>query len=189
MVAYQAGYLDQYRESPKVSIDSTKIGFHEKDEKDVQVVSSDYEEINKLTPYMDLPGQKVATHIDLPPQPETSSEAQGENQSNVEDKWNVTLGESTTPVPEKALPEYSLSSLPSADHSADAAVSAEGNLKKAESETALIPNKEIQDIPLDTQSSASLGEKETKTVPPPITTDGPQVPFFLHHIFMLILIA
>ncbi|XWS44875.1 hypothetical protein CRYUN_Cryun15aG0087100 [Craigia yunnanensis] len=176
LVAYQAGYLDQYLgEGPKFSIDSRKIGFDEKDEKDIQVVSSDYEDINKLTPYMDLPEQKVATHIDLP-QPETSSEAEGENQSNVEDKWNETLGESTTPVPEKALPEYSQSSLPSADHSADAAVSDEENLKKVESETATVPNKEIQDIPLDTQSGASLGEKETKSVPSPTTTttDRPQ---------------
>ena len=135
---------------------------------------------------MDLQKQKVATHD---PQPETSSETQGENQSNVEDKSNETLGESTTPVPEKALPENSLSSLPSADHSADAAVSAEENLKKVESETATVPNKEIQDIQLDTQSAAFLGEKERKSVPSPTTTDRPQVPFFLHTIFMLILIS
>ncbi|XP_022751050.1 uncharacterized protein LOC111299841 [Durio zibethinus] len=175
LVAYQAGYLDQYLgEGPKVSFDSTKIGLDEKNEKDIQVVSSHNEEINKLTPYEDLLEQKVATSIDLPPQHEISSETQGENKSNVEDKSNETLGESTTPVPEKALSEYSQSSLPSADHSVDVAVSAEGNLEKVESETATVRSKEIQDIPLDTQSGASLGEKETKSVPSSPTTDRPQ---------------
>ncbi|XP_022741255.1 uncharacterized protein LOC111292895 isoform X1 [Durio zibethinus] len=169
LVAYQAGYLDQYLgEGPKVSIDSTKIGFDGKDEKDNQVVSSHNEDINKLTP-----DQKAATHIDHSSQSETSSETQGENQSNVEDKSNETLGESTRSIPEKALPEYSQSSLPSADHNVDAAVSAEGNLKKIESETATVPNKEFQDIPLDTQSIAFLGEKETKTVPSLNTADRP----------------
>ncbi|KAK6238052.1 hypothetical protein QUC31_003521 [Theobroma cacao] len=161
LVAYRAGYLDQYLgENPKVPIDSKKIGFDEKDEKDIQVVS------------VDLPEQKVPTHIDLPPQPETSSETQGEIQFTVEDKSNETLGENIKPVPEKELPEYSPSSLPSADHSADAAVSAEGNLKKVESETTTIPNKEIQDTPVDNQSSVSLGE--TKTVPSPTTADRQQ---------------
>ncbi|XVF15114.1 hypothetical protein REPUB_Repub09cG0121300 [Reevesia pubescens] len=107
-------------------------------------------------------------------QPETSSETQGENQSNDEDKLNETLGKSTTPVPDKALPEYSQSSLSSADYSADVGVSAEGNLKMVESESETVTNKEIQDIPLDTQSSASLGGKETKTVPSPTTMDGPR---------------
>ncbi|XVF61699.1 hypothetical protein PTKIN_Ptkin08bG0151500 [Pterospermum kingtungense] len=139
-----------------------KIGFDEKDQKDIPVVSSRNEEINKLTPYVDLPEQKAASDIDVLPQPETSSETPSENQSNLEDKSNDTLGESTTPGLEKALPAHSQSSLPSADHSADAAVSAEGNLEKAESETALVTNMEQ----LDTQSGASLKEKETKTVPP-----------------------
>ncbi|XP_021275148.1 serine/threonine-protein kinase MRCK beta [Herrania umbratica] len=158
LVAYRAGYLDQYLgENAKVPIDSKKIGF---DEKDIQVVS------------MDLPEQKVPTHIDLPPQSETTSETQGEIQFNVEDKLNETHGENTKPVPEKELPEYSPSSFPSADHSADAAVSSEGNLKKVESETTTIPNKEIQDTPVDNQSSASHGE--TKTVPTPATADRQQ---------------
>ncbi|XVF17179.1 hypothetical protein REPUB_Repub10bG0097300 [Reevesia pubescens] len=177
LVAYQAGYLDQYLgegQGRKVSIDSMKIGFDEKDEKDIQVGSSHNEEVNKLTSSVDFPEQEAATHIDLPPQPTTSSETQGENESNEEDKSNETLGESTTPVPEKALPEYSQSSLPSTDHSVDAAVSAEGNLKKVESETATVPNKKIEDIPLDTQSSASLGEKETRTVPSPSPPDRAQ---------------
>ncbi|KAA3462032.1 stress response protein NST1-like isoform X3 [Gossypium australe] len=165
LVAYQTGYLEQYGARPKVSIDSTKTGFDEKDEKDIQDVSSRDEEINKLTPHVDLPEQKAATNIDLPPEPEISSE----NQSNVEDKLNEIIEESTTSVPEKALPEYSQSNLPSADHSADTDASAEGNLKKVESETVTAPEKEIQDIPLDTRSSASLGEKETKTVPSPTT--------------------
>ncbi|TYJ04561.1 hypothetical protein E1A91_A12G099200v1 [Gossypium mustelinum] len=135
LVAYQTGYLEQYDARPKVSIDSTKTGFDEKDEKDIQDVSSRDEEINKLTPHVDLPEQKAATNIDLPPEPEISSETQGENQSNIEDT--------------------------------DA--SAEGNLKKVESQNVTALEKEIQDIPLDTRSSASLGEKETKTVPSPTT--------------------
>ncbi|XP_017637352.1 uncharacterized protein LOC108479325 isoform X4 [Gossypium arboreum] len=135
LVAYQTGYLEQYGARPKVSIDSTKTGFDEKDEKDIQDVSSRDEEINKLTPHVDLPEQKAATNIDLPPEPEISSETQGENQSNIEDT--------------------------------DA--SAEGNLKKVESQNVTALEKEIQDIPLDTRSSASLGEKETKTVPSPTT--------------------
>ncbi|XWS41515.1 hypothetical protein CRYUN_Cryun17cG0088300 [Craigia yunnanensis] len=130
LVAYQAGYLDQYlREGPEVSIDTTKIGSSEKDEKDIQVVSSYNEEINKLTPYVDLPEQKAATHIDLPTQPETLNEVPGENQSIVEDKSNETLEESTMPGPKKALPEHFQSSLPSSDHSVDVVVSVEGNLK------------------------------------------------------------
>ncbi|KAH1073558.1 hypothetical protein J1N35_025886 [Gossypium stocksii] len=169
LVAYQTGYLEQYGARPKVSIDSTKTGFDEKDEKDIQDVSSRDEEINKLTPHVDLPDQKAATNIDLPPEPEISIETQGENHSNVEDKLNEIIEESTTSVPEKALPEYSQSNLPSADHSADTDASAEGNLKKVESETVTAPEKEIQDIPLDTRSSAFLGEKETKTVPSPTT--------------------
>ncbi|MBA0772282.1 hypothetical protein Gotri_007691 [Gossypium trilobum] len=169
LVAYQTGYLEQYGARPKVSIDSTKTGFDEKDEKDIQVVSSRDEEINKLTPHVDLPEQKAATNIDLPPEPEISSETQGENQSNVEDKLNEIIEESTTSVPEKALPEYSQNNLSSADHSADTDASAEGNLRKVESETVTAPEKEIQDIPLDTRSSASLGEEETKTVPSPTT--------------------
>ncbi|KAK8264427.1 hypothetical protein V6Z11_D12G107000 [Gossypium hirsutum] len=127
LVAYQTGYLEQYGARPKVSIDSTKTGFDEKDEKDIQVVSSRDEEINKLTPHVDLPEQKAATNIDLPPEPEISSETQ------------------------------------------DTDASAEGNLRKVESETVTAPEKEIQDIPLDTRSSASLGEEETKTVPSPTT--------------------
>ncbi|KAG4169616.1 hypothetical protein ERO13_A12G091122v2 [Gossypium hirsutum] len=169
LVAYQTGYLEQYGARPKVSIDSTKTGFDEKDEKDIQDVSSRDEEINKLTPHVDLPEQKAATNIDLPPEPEISSETQGENQSNIEDKLNEIIEESTTSVPEKALPEYSQSNLPSADHSADTDASAEGNLKKVESQNVTALEKEIQDIPLDTRSSASLGEKETKTVPSPTT--------------------
>ncbi|TYI50512.1 hypothetical protein E1A91_D12G106100v1 [Gossypium mustelinum] len=169
LVAYQTGYLEQYGARPKVSIDSTKTGFDEKDEKDIQVVSSRDEEINKLTPHVDLPEQKAATNIDLPPEPEISSETQGENQSYVEDKLNEIIEESTTSVPEKALPEYSQNNLSSADHSADTDASAEGNLRKVESETVTAPEKEIQDIPLDTRSSASLGEEETKTVPSPTT--------------------
>ncbi|XP_012437454.1 MICOS complex subunit MIC60 [Gossypium raimondii] len=169
LVAYQTGYLEQYGARPKVSIDSTKTGFDEKDEKDIQVVSSRDEEINKLTPHVDLPEQKAATNIDLPPEPEISSETQGENHSNVEDKLNEIIEESTTSVPEKALPEYSQNNLSSADHSADTDASAEGNLRKVESETVTAPEKEIQDIPLDTRSSASLGEEETKTVPSPTT--------------------
>ncbi|TYJ04558.1 hypothetical protein E1A91_A12G099200v1 [Gossypium mustelinum] len=169
LVAYQTGYLEQYDARPKVSIDSTKTGFDEKDEKDIQDVSSRDEEINKLTPHVDLPEQKAATNIDLPPEPEISSETQGENQSNIEGKLNEIIEESTTSVPEKALPEYSQSNLPSADHSADTDASAEGNLKKVESQNVTALEKEIQDIPLDTRSSASLGEKETKTVPSPTT--------------------
>ncbi|KAB2052117.1 hypothetical protein ES319_A12G097500v1 [Gossypium barbadense] len=169
LVAYQTGYLEQYGARPKVSIDSTKTGFDEKDEKDIQDVSSRDEEINKLTPHVDLPEQKAATNIDLPPEPEISSETQGENQSNIEGKLNEIIEESTTSVPEKALPEYSQSNLPSADHSADTDASAEGNLKKVESQNVTALEKEIQDIPLDTRSSASLGEKETKTVPSPTT--------------------
>ncbi|MBA0655889.1 hypothetical protein Goklo_008310 [Gossypium klotzschianum] len=169
LVAYQTGYLEQYGARPEVSIDSTKTGFDEKDEKDIQVVSSRDEEINKLTPHVDLPEQKAATNIDLRPEPEISSETQGENQSNVEDKLNEIIEESTTSVPEKALPEYSQNNLSSADHSADTDASAEGNLRKVESETVTAPEKEIQDIPLDTRSSASLGEEETKTVPSPTT--------------------
>ncbi|GMI67649.1 hypothetical protein like AT4G39690 [Hibiscus trionum] len=167
LIAYQAGYFEKYGEGHKVSIDSTNIGFDGKDEKDIQVVSSRNEE---LPPYVDLPEQKAATIVDLPPQPETVSETQGENQ--LEDKSIDVLGESTTTLPEQALPEYSQSSLPSADQSADVAAPAEENLKKVESETATVPNKEIQDIPLETQSSASGGEKETKTAPSPTTTVG-----------------
>ncbi|XVE86723.1 hypothetical protein DITRI_Ditri18aG0056700 [Diplodiscus trichospermus] len=174
LVAYQAGYLDQYLgQGPQVSIDSTKNDFAEKDEKDIQVVSSHNEEINKLNSYVDLPEQKAVSHVDLRPQPETMSKTPGENQSKIEDKSNETLGESTTPGQEKALPEHSQSNLPSADHSANAAVSAEGNLKKTESETAAASNKEIQDIQLDTQSTSSFGGKETKTAPPP-TADSLQ---------------
>lgn len=188
MVAYQTGYLEQYGARPKVSIDSTKTGFDEKDEKDIQDVSSRDEEINKLTPHVDLPEQKAATNIDLPPEPEISSETQGENQSYVEDKLNEIIEESTTSVPEKALPEYSQNNLSSADHSADTDASAEGNLRKVESETVTAPEKEIQDIPLDTRSSASLGEEETKTVPSPTTAVKLQVPFFMHPVLVLILI-
>ncbi|KAE8701120.1 RNase L inhibitor protein-related isoform 1 [Hibiscus syriacus] len=151
LIAYRAGYFEKYGKGPKVYIDSTNIVFDGKDEKDIQVVSSRNEE---LLPYVDLPDQKVATNIDLP-QPETSSETQG-----------------TTPLPEQALPEYSQSSLPSADHSADVAASAEENLKKVESEPATVPNNEIQDVLFDTQSSECLGEKDTKTAPSPTTAVG-----------------
>lgn len=181
MVAYQAGYLDQYLgQAPRsrISID--------KDEKDFQVVSSHDEEdiVNKMTPSVEFPEQKVA--VDLDPQPQTSSETQGEDQSNSEDK---SLGESATPVPEKALPEYSTSSLPSADHSADASVSAKGNIEKVESETATIPNKEFQDTPLDARSDGSLGEKETTSVTSPTTLETPQVPVFLPPIIFLLIIV
>ncbi|KAL4366209.1 hypothetical protein GQ457_05G008630 [Hibiscus cannabinus] len=169
LIAYQAGYFEKYGKGHKVSIDSTNIGFDAKDEKDIQVVSSRNEE---LPPYVDLPEQKTATNIDLTSQSETASETQGENQSNLEDKSTDILGESTTISPEQALAEDSQSSFPSADQSADVAVSAEENLKKVESETATLPNKEIQDMPLDAQSSATLGEKETKTAPSPTTAVG-----------------
>ncbi|KAK8490212.1 hypothetical protein V6N12_011361 [Hibiscus sabdariffa] len=168
LIAYQAGYFEKYGEGHKVSIDSTNIGFDAKDEKDIQVVYSRNEE---LPSYVDLPEQKAATNIDFTSQSETASETQGENQSNVEDKSTDILGESTT-LPEQALPEDSQSSFPSADQSADVAASAEENLKKVESETATLPNKEIQDIPLDAQSSATLGEKETQTAPSPTTAVG-----------------
>ncbi|KAE8706843.1 RNase L inhibitor protein-related isoform 1 [Hibiscus syriacus] len=148
LIAYQAGYFEKYGKGPKVSVDSTNIGFDGKNEKDIQVVSSRNEE---LPPYVDLPEQKVATNIDLPPQPETLSETQGENQSDVEDKSSDILGESTTTLPDQALPEYSQSSLPSADHTADVAASAEENLK-----------------------SESIGKKETKTAPSPTTAAGLQ---------------
>ncbi|TYG94922.1 hypothetical protein ES288_A11G226500v1 [Gossypium darwinii] len=183
LVAYQAGYLDQYfGQVPNDSVDSAKIGFDGKDENDVQVVTSHDEEI-KGQSNLDLHEQEDATRISLPPQLETSSETPSVNHPNVEVKVEVksndsneTLGNSSTSGPEKPLPEYSQSSLPSADHSADAAVSAEGNVEKAGSETAPIPNKEIRDIQLDTQSSASLGEKETKAVEPHshATEDRPQ---------------
>ncbi|XP_017626557.1 uncharacterized protein LOC108469938 [Gossypium arboreum] len=183
LVAYQAGYLDQYfGQVPNDSVDSAKIGFDGKDENDVQVVTSHDEEI-KAQSNLDLHEQEDATRISLPPQLETSSETPSVNHPNVEVKVEVksndsneTLGNSSTSGPEKPLPEYSQSSLPSADHSADAAVSAEGNVEKAGSETAPIPNKEIRDIQLDTQSSASLGEKGTKAVEPHshATEDRPQ---------------
>ncbi|MBA0590738.1 hypothetical protein Gorai_019430 [Gossypium raimondii] len=180
LVAYQAGYLDQYfGQVPNDSVDSAKIGFDSKDENDVQVVTSHDEEIKGQTTHLDLHEQEDATRISLPPQLETSSETPSVNHPNVEVKSNdsnETLGNSSTSGPEKPLPEYSQSSLPSADHSADAAVSAEGNVEKAGSETAPIPDKEIHDIQLDTQSSASLGEKETKAVEPHshATEDRPQ---------------
>ncbi|TYH45264.1 hypothetical protein ES332_D11G253100v1 [Gossypium tomentosum] len=180
LVAYQAGYLDQYfGQVPNDSVDSAKIGFDSKDENDVLVVTSHDEEIKGQTTHLDLHEQEDATRISLPPQLETSSETPSVNHPNVEVKSNdsnETLGNSSTSGPEKPLPEYSLSSLPSADHSADAAVSAEGNVEKAGSETAPIPDKEIRDIQLDTQSSASLGEKETKAVEPHshATEDRPQ---------------
>ncbi|KAG4121720.1 hypothetical protein ERO13_D11G225200v2 [Gossypium hirsutum] len=180
LVAYQAGYLDQYfGQVPNDSVDSAKIGFDSKDENDVLVVTSHDEEIKGQTTHLDLHEQEDATRISLPPQLETSSETPSVNHPNVEIKSNdsnETLGNSSTSGPEKPLPEYSLSSLPSADHSADAAVSAEGNVEKAGSETAPIPDKEIRDIQLDTQSSASLGEKETKAVEPHshATEDRPQ---------------
>ncbi|MBA0653883.1 hypothetical protein Goklo_020989 [Gossypium klotzschianum] len=180
LVAYQAGYLDQYfGQVPNDSVDSAKIGFDSKDENDVQVVTSHDEEIKGQTTHLDLHEQEDATRISLPPQLETSSETPSVNHPNVEVKSNdsnETLGNSSTSGPEKPLPEYSQSSLPSADHSADAAVSAEGNVEKAGSETAPIPDKEIRDIQLDTQSSASLGEKETKAVEPHshATEDRPQ---------------
>ncbi|TYI56940.1 hypothetical protein E1A91_D11G247300v1 [Gossypium mustelinum] len=180
LVAYQAGYLDQYfGQVPNDSVDSAKIGFDSKDENDVLVVTSHDEEIKGQTTHLDLHEQEDATRISLPPQLETSSETPSVNHPNVEVKSNdsnETLGNSSTSGPEKPLPEYSQSSLPSADHSADAAVSAEGNVEKAGSETAPIPDKEIRDIQLDTQSSASLGEKETKAVEPHshATEDRPQ---------------
>ncbi|TYG46409.1 hypothetical protein ES288_D11G254300v1 [Gossypium darwinii] len=180
LVAYQAGYLDQYfGQVPNDSVDSAKIGFDSKDENDVLVVTSHDEEIKGQTTHLDLHEQEDATRISLPPQLETSSETPSVNHPNVEVKSNdsnETLGNSSTSGPEKPLPEYSLSSLPSADHSADAAVSAEGNVEKAGSETAPIPDKEIRDIQLDSQSSASLGEKETKAVEPHshATEDRPQ---------------
>ncbi|GMI99412.1 hypothetical protein like AT4G39690 [Hibiscus trionum] len=175
--AYQTGYLDRYLgEVPKSSIDSTKIGFDDKDEQNIQVVSSHNEEIKGLTPHVDLHEQEDATSIDLPSQLETSSETPGLIQPNADGKSNGALGDSTMPGPEKPVPEYSQSSLPSADHSADADVSAGGNLKNAESETSPMPNKDIQDIQLDSQSSESLGEKEAKAVAPHshTTTDGLQ---------------
>ncbi|MBA0770442.1 hypothetical protein Gotri_019077 [Gossypium trilobum] len=183
LVAYQAGYLDQYfGQVPNDSVDSAKIGFDSKDENDVQVVTSHDEEIKGQTTHLDLHEQEDATRISLPPQLETSIETPSVNHPNVEVKSNdsndsnETLGNSSTSGPEKPLPEYSQSSLPSADLSADAAVSAEGNVEKAGSETAPIPDKEIRDIQLDTQSSASFGEKETKAVEPHshATEDRPQ---------------
>ncbi|KAL4354469.1 hypothetical protein GQ457_06G043560 [Hibiscus cannabinus] len=169
-VAYQAGYLDQYLgEVPKSSIDSKKIGFDDKDEQDIQFFSSHTEEIKGLSPHVDLHEQEDATRIDLSSQLETSSETPGLNQPNADGKsngLNGTLGDSTLAGPEKPVPEFSQSSLPSADRSADVDVSAEGKLENADSETASMPNKDAQDIQLDGQSSATPGEEEAKAVAP-----------------------
>ncbi|KAE8670803.1 RNase L inhibitor protein-related isoform 1 [Hibiscus syriacus] len=136
LVVYRAGYLDQYLgEVPKSYVNSTKIGFDDKDEQNIQVVASHNEEIKVLTPNAD-------------------------GKSN---DLNGTLGDSTMIGSEKPVLEYSESRLPSADYNADAAESAEGGLKNAEPETALMPNEDSQ---LDTQSSASHGEKEAKAVEP-----------------------
>ncbi|KAE8728267.1 RNase L inhibitor protein-related isoform 1 [Hibiscus syriacus] len=175
LVAYRVGYLDQYLgEVPKSYVDSKKTGFDNKDEENIQVVASHNKEIKGLTPNVDLHEQEEATPIDFPSLLESSSETPGLNQPNAEGKLDGldgTLGDSTMPGP-----EYSESSLPSGDHTADADVSAEGDLRNAEPEPALMPSKDIQDFQLDSQSSASLGEKEAKALEPHshTTTDNLQ---------------
>ncbi|TYH38478.1 hypothetical protein ES332_D12G111800v1 [Gossypium tomentosum] len=150
LVAYQTGYLEQYGARPKVSIDSTKTGFDEKDEKDIQVVSSRDEEINKLTPHVDLPEQKAATNIDLPPEPEISSETQ-DTDASAEGNLRKVESETVT-APEKEIQDIPLDTRSSAS--------------LGEEETKTVPSPttavKLQDEPSKGAEVLSLGPEESQ---------------------------
>jgi mitofilin len=190
--AYQTGYLDQLLgKQQQSSLRTAKIGVENRDAKDIQhsieqlgsggaeepnkfdidhpgqqSVSHENEDPNKVSPTAEHAEQKVEAHLDLP-HLEPLSERQGDDQTQVQDKSEMTPAEGFIPVQEKDLPEYSRRSEESNDQGTDSGISPKGSLdiKSTEEDTSKTQN-EIHTGPVPTQGGAVLEESDMKTLPP-----------------------
>ncbi|GLU20418.1 hypothetical protein SLE2022_366210 [Rubroshorea leprosula] len=175
LVAYQSGYLDQYlgKQQTHVSDDSADIAVDKKEERDIKHIEepivSQNKEPNLSNPSVELPELKAQAHSDLA-HPQTKTETQDQNQSQVENKSDVTHEEVLVPVQEKELPEHFQSTESSADHYPRSGIPSQGNLEKIESKTIEQEDKS-QTTSVDIQSSAASKEDEENTnAPPPVDT-------------------
>lgn len=166
-VAYQNGYLDQILgKQPHGPLKEDKIGFEYGDVKDIQKLEGQLdthgsEELNKFD------NQKSEGLSDIP-HFEPLSEIQGVDQSQVQDKPDITPveGISIGPVQEKEVSEHSQLRAESSDQSTESGISSKESpdIKSTEEDTGKTPN-EIHTAPVSTQDGAVLRESDTKTLP------------------------
>lgn len=159
--AYYSGFIDFISRHVGGPLKEDKIGVDSRDANDLQnseqVVSHESEESSKLSPAAE---EKSETHSDIA-SVEPLSERQGENQSRVEDKPDIT------PVQEKEVPEYAQLRAESSDQSTESGVSSKEStdIKSTEEDTSKTPN-EIHTAPVSTQDGAVLQESDMETLPP-----------------------
>ncbi|KAK9990177.1 hypothetical protein SO802_025162 [Lithocarpus litseifolius] len=195
--AYQNGYLDQILgKQPHGPLNEDKIGFEYRDVKDIQkpagqldtrgseelnkfdnqhpgeqLGSFESQESSKLSPDAD---QKSAEGLSDIPHFEPLSEIQGVDQSQVQDKPDITPVEGISPVHEKELSEHAQLRAESSDQSAESGISSKESpdIKSTEEDTGKTQN-EIHTAPISTQDGAVLQESDTKTLPhQPISTEN-----------------
>lgn len=183
--AYQNGYLDQILgKQPHGPLREDKIGFEYRDVKDIQkpagqldtrgseelnkfdnqhpgeqLGSLESQESSKLSPDAD---QKSEGLSDIP-HFEPLSEIQGVDQSQVQDKPDITPVEGISPAQEKEVSELRAES---SDQSTESGISSKESpdIKSTEEDTGKAPN-EIHTAPVSTQDGAVLQESDTKTLP------------------------
>lgn len=157
--AYYSGFIDFISRPVVGPLKEDKIGVDTRYviRNGELVVSHESEESSKLSPAAE---EKSETHSDIP-SVEPLSERQGENQSRVEDKPDIT------PVQEKEVPEYAQLRAESSDQSTESGVSSKEStdIKSTEEDTSKTPN-EIHTAPVSTQDGAVLQESDTETLPP-----------------------
>ncbi|KAM4118411.1 hypothetical protein ACB094_02G200100 [Castanea mollissima] len=180
--AYQNGYLDQILGK---QLKEDKIGFEYRDVKDIQkpagqLDSRGSEELNKfdnkhpgeqLGSLESQESSKLSSDADqksegLSDIPHFASEIQGVDQSQVQDKPDITPVEGISPVQEKEVSEHAQLRAESSDQSTESGISSKESpdIKSTEEDTGKMPN-EIHTTPVSTQDGAVLQESDTKTLP------------------------
>ncbi|XP_050241780.1 MICOS complex subunit MIC60 [Quercus robur] len=166
--AYQNGYLDQILgKQPHGPLKEDKVGFEYRDVKDIQnsagseelnkfdnqhpgeqLGSLESQESSKLSPDAD---QKSEGLSDIP-HFEPLSEIQGVDQSQVQDKPDITPVEGIGPVQEKEVSEHAQLRAESSDQNAESGISSKESpdIKSTEEDTRKTPN-EIHTAPVSTQ--------------------------------------
>ena len=174
--AYQNGYLDQILgKQPHGPLKEDKIGFEYSDVKDIQKPAGQLdtrgsEELNKfnnqesskLSPDADQKSEGLSDIHHFEP----LSEIQGVDQSQVQDKPDITPVEGIGPVQEKEVSEHAQLRAESSDQSTESGISSKESpdIKSTEEDTGKTLN-EIQTAPVSTQDGAVLQESDTKTLP------------------------